>query len=209
MVSSEVTILSSKPNAIIGVYSETDQYELFCLICSHCWQSADGLSVHIQWVECFISTQWFNALWCATSCASHTSRGELLENTWGEDRWGLVPGEKDSLHCRNCADWAILIIRPCLFSELSEVQEPCVTVCQGGRRGPLRRIELMSSVLFTKSSASSLNQQRWQEMIRNENVFFSKRHSKALMCKIRSSYKCQWWHMHGGWHIGTQAFFNI
>lgn len=167
MVSHEATILSSKPNAIITVCSETDQYELLCLICSHCWQSADGVSVHIQWVECFISTQWFYALWCATSCASHTSRGELLENTWGEDRWGLVPGDKVSLHCRNCADWAILIIRPCLFSELSEVQEPCVTVCQRGRRGPLERLSLCPVFCLQSPQLPlwiSSDDRKWAEM---------------------------------------------
>lgn len=37
---------------------------------------------------------------------------------WG--RWGLVPRDEVSLHCRNCDDWAFLIIRPCLYSELSE-----------------------------------------------------------------------------------------
>lgn len=37
---------------------------------------------------------------------------------WG--RWGLIPWDEVSLHCRNCDDWAVLIIRPCLYSELSK-----------------------------------------------------------------------------------------
>lgn len=119
----EVATLSSKHNAIISACNEIEQHGLPCLICSHCWHSGDGLPVRIHCVECFISKQWFNALWSTTSCASHTSSGVLLENTWGEKGWGLAPWDEVSLHCRNCADWAILIDRPCLYSELSEVQD--------------------------------------------------------------------------------------
>ena len=49
--------------------------------------------------------------------------------------WGLVPLDGVSLHCRNCADWAFLIDKPCLYSELSKVQEPCVTAAVFAKGG--------------------------------------------------------------------------
>lgn len=128
-------LLSPVNNAIISACNEIDQQRLLRLICSHCWQSGDGLPVRIHCVECFISKQWFNALWSTTSCASHTSSGVLLENTLGEEWWGLVPRDKVSLHCRNCADWVILIDRPCLYSEVSEVQECCATAAVFAKGG--------------------------------------------------------------------------
>lgn len=135
MLSSEVAVLSSKHNAIISACNEIDQHRPLGLICSHCWHSGDGLPVRIHCVECFISKQWFNALWSTTSCASHTSSGVLLGNTWGEVRWGLVSKDEVSLHCRNNADWAILIDRPRLYSELSEVRESCATIAVFAKRG--------------------------------------------------------------------------
>lgn len=86
----------AKHNAIISACNEIDQRGLPSLICSHCWHSGDGLPVRIRCVECFISKQWFNALWSTTSWASHTSSGVLLENTWGEEGWGVLPRDQVS-----------------------------------------------------------------------------------------------------------------
>ncbi len=68
-------------------------------------------------------------------CFSHIKWSAIRESLgWGRVG-GLVPRDEDSLHCRNCADWAILIGRPCLYSELSEVQEPYVTAAAFAKGG--------------------------------------------------------------------------
>lgn len=93
--------------------------------------------VRFHCVECFISKQWFNALWSTTSCSSYTSSEVLLENTWGEEeRWGWTPHGMKSLRTeRDCADWAVLRHRPWLYSGFTEVWEVCATAAVFAKKG--------------------------------------------------------------------------
>lgn len=94
------------------------------LICRHCSHSGDGLPVRIHCAECFISKQWFNALWSTTSCAPHTSSGEPLDSTRGGwDAGGWCLRTKSLSAARIVLTEGILIENPCLCKELREVQD--------------------------------------------------------------------------------------
>lgn len=109
--------------------NKIDQHGLLRLIYSHCGHSGDVLPICIQcWVfyqctmiQCFVVRE---------LCFTHIKWSTIREylGVRKDGGWGLQ--DEASLHCRNSADRAIVIDRPCLFSDLSEVQEPCVTEAQ-------------------------------------------------------------------------------
>lgn len=111
----------------------------------------------------------------------------------GEGR-GVAPRDKVSLHRRNCADWATLIDVPCLYWELSEVQERWVTVAvfaevrgrgQNKRTG-LSALQNQELVLFFRLLTSGL------KMVSTFFFFFFLERAIQMGGKLKDKDKLTW-----------------